>query len=100
MTIQRLQDWAAVFAKGPVVKIILFSGESGSMPGFSSSKRIFAAIPLPPIKSLASSSGSSSIAVFPVLRLILRIFHIYPLESFSIIVLHVLCERLEPLTQF
>src|SRR4030042_6601558 len=69
---------AGMPAIGPRATMNLFSGPSGSMPGFSSSQRILRAKPRPPTHFFANSSLNGSFLKVFVVRLILRILPVHP----------------------
>jgi hypothetical protein len=54
-TIRRLAEGSGVPLKGPAAKTMMFSGERGSTPARSSSYKILALKPLPPIYFNAKS---------------------------------------------
>jgi hypothetical protein len=54
-----------------------FSGSSGSMPGFTSSKSIFEFKPLPPMKFLTIVSSSGCFVISFFVRSILRIASVH-----------------------
>ena len=60
------------------MKISLFSGARGSVPGMVSSNRYLLANPRPPKKFFAVSSGISSSEIVPAVRFTRKIFPINP----------------------
>ena len=72
---------AFVPVAGPVAKINLFAGDSGSTVGGISSNRYLEARPLPPTNCLAHSMLRGSTLISPVERLTLRIFPVQPPNS-------------------
>src|SRR4030042_4839044 len=91
---------AGIPAIGPTATINLFSGPKASIPGFSSSQRIFRANPRPPIHVLANSSVKGSFFADPVVRFILSKLPVQPfIGEFSPYVFSHALKRLYRITQ-
>jgi hypothetical protein len=68
VTVHRAPQGARVPPRGPTPGMKRFSGPRGSIPGFTSSKRVLELKPRPPIYSSLYHSGVSSSTILPSVK--------------------------------